>query len=72
MKRFVGAYEQKKVQEYQDMFTSDFTYEFSNGTDPDLVTKYSTGWFKSDETESSSHLFQGWTPPGLPFEPAAT
>jgi hypothetical protein len=72
MLRFVYAYEQKKVPEYQDMFTSDFTYEFSNGTDPDLVTKYNTGWFKSDETESSSHLFQGWTPPGQPFAPAAT
>ena len=72
MLRFVGAYEQKKAQEYQDLFTTDFTYEFSNTTDPDLVAKYSTGWYKADETESSTHLFQGYTPPGLPYAPAAS
>src|SRR5262245_19229647 len=73
MKRFVGAYEQKKTLEYQGMFTEDFTYEFSNTTDPDLVTKYSTGWFKADEKESSSHLFQGYTPPGgETLQPAST
>lgn len=72
MLRFLGAYEQKKAQEYQDLFTTDFTYEFSTSTDPDLVTKYQTGWFKADETESSTHLFQGYTPPGQPYAPAAS
>ena len=70
--RFLFMYEQKRPQEYQDLFTIDFMFEFSNSTDPDLVTKYLTGWFKSDETESSTHLFQGWNPPGQPYAPAAS
>jgi len=72
IRRFLGAYEQKKAPEYQGMFTTDFTYEFSNTTDPTLVQQYSTGWFKTDEKESSSHLFQGYTPPGGATLPAAT
>jgi len=72
IQRFVGAYEQKKSPEYQGIFTGDFTYEFSNATDPTLVTQYSTGWFKTDEKESSSHLFNGYTPPGGTTLPAAT
>ena len=69
--RLIATFEQKRITEYAELFTADFTYEFSNSTDPDLVTKYSTGWFKSDETESSLHLFQGYTPAGQPFAPAA-
>ena len=72
MRRFVGAYEQKRTPEYQGMFTGDFTYEFSNSTDPTLVQQYSTGWFKNDEKESSAHLFNGYTPPGAATLPAAT
>jgi len=73
IERFRLAYEQKKAPEYQAMFTGDFTYEFSNSTDPTLVTQYSTGWFKNDETESSSHLFAGYTPPGgNTLEPASS
>ena len=72
VERFIGAYEQKKVSEYANLFTGDFTYEFSNSTDPDLVTKYSTGWFTPDETASSAHLFQGYTPQGQPFAQAAS
>jgi hypothetical protein len=70
--RFVGAYEQKKSAEYQGMFTGDFTYEFSMSTDPTLVQQYSSGWFKTDEKESSAHLFNGYTPPGGATLPAAT
>jgi hypothetical protein len=70
--RLIGAYEQKKAPEYQGMFTGDFTYEFSTSTDPTLVQQYSTGWFKNDEKESSSHLFNGYTPPGGATLPAAT
>jgi hypothetical protein len=72
VKRFLGSYEQKKAPEYQGMFTGDFTYEFSTSTDPTLVQQYSTGWFKNDEKESSSHLFNGYTPPGGATLPAAT
>jgi hypothetical protein len=72
IQRFVGDYEQKKSTAYQNVFTDDFTFEFSNATDPTLVTQYSTGWFKTDERESASHLFSGYTPPGGQTLPAAT
>jgi len=72
IQRFIGAYEQKKSPEYQGSFTGDFTYEFSTSTDPTLVTQYQTGWFKTDEKESSSHLFNGYTPPAGETLPAAT
>jgi len=73
IERFRLSYEQKKAPEYQASFTGDFTYEFSTSTDPTLVQQYSTGWFKNDEKESSSHLFAGYTPPGgNTLEPAST
>jgi hypothetical protein len=73
IERFRLAYEQKLATEYQGMFTGDFTYEFSNATDPKLVSDYSTGWFKNDEKESSAHLFAGYSPPGgVTLEPAST
>jgi len=72
IQRFVGAYEQKKASEYADMFTGDFSFEFSNDSDPNLVAKYASGWFKSDEVAASTHLFQGYTPQGQPSLPAAT
>jgi len=71
IRRLVLAYEQKKPTEYQGVFTGDFTYEFSSAADPVLVQQYSTGWFKADEKESSSHLFAGHTPPGDSTLPAA-
>jgi len=71
IRRFVAAYERRQFPEYRDMFTGDFTYEFSNSTDPALVQQYSTGWFKNDEKESAFHLFGGYTPPGgATLEPA--
>jgi len=70
--RLIGSYEKKLADEYAQMFTGDFAYEFSNSTDPQLVNQYSTGWFKTDETQSSLHLFQGYTPPGGVTLPAAT
>ena len=69
--RFVSSYEQRNEDAYAGMFTGDYTYEFSTTTDPTLVQEYSTGWFKTDETESSSHLFHGYTPPGGATLPAA-
>lgn len=70
--RFVGAYEQMKAVEYEGLFTRDFTYDFSNATDPDLVQKYSTGWFKQDEKASSRNLFQGGTNSAGEYQPKAT
>lgn len=72
VQRFLGAYEQKMTAEYQAMFTGDFGFEFSNSTDPDLVAKYATGWFKADEDTAAMHLFQGYTPQGEPFVRAAS
>lgn len=69
--RLIGAYETKSEDAYAGMFTGDFSFEFSTSTDPTLVQQYSTGWFKNDETESSSHLFFGYTPPGGMTLPAA-
>jgi hypothetical protein len=70
--RLIDAYETKSQDAYAGMFTGDFTYEFSNTTDPTLVTQYSTGWFRTDETASSSHLFHGYTPQGGETLAAAT
>jgi len=64
VERLIGAYERKDESAYASMFAGDYTYEFSTSTDPTLVQQYSTGWFKNDEKESSSHLFAGYTPPG--------
>ena len=64
MVRFVQSYERKFETEYKGMLTGDFTFEFSSVADPTLVQQYSTGWFKPDEIETSSHLFAGYTPPG--------
>ena len=36
------------------------------------MQQYSTGWFKTDEKESSAHLFNGYTPPGGATLSAAT
>jgi len=73
IERLIGAYERKDESAFAGMFTGDYTYEFSNSTDPTLVTQYSTGWFKGDETASSTHMFSGYTPPGgVKLEAAST
>lgn len=72
MQGFIQAYEQKKLAKYEGYFTGDFTFEFSTGTDPTLVQQHSSGWLKSDEAASASHLFNGYTPPGGATLPAAT
>lgn len=64
VERLVVSYERKDESAFAGMFTGDYTFEFSNSTDPNLVTEYSTGWFKDDEKQASSHLFSGYTPPG--------
>jgi len=72
MERLISAYEKKNESAFAAMFTGDYQYEFSNATDPALVTDYATGWFKVDETTSSTHLFSGYTPPGGTTMPAAS
>jgi hypothetical protein len=70
--RLVGSYEQKNQSAFAGMLTGDFNFEFSNSTDPTLVQQYPTGWARVDESESSSHLFSGYTPQGGSTLPAAT
>jgi hypothetical protein len=70
--RLLATYEGKAVSPYQGLFTGDFSFEFSNSTDPSLVQQYSTGWSKNDEKESAAHLFSGYTPAGQPAKPAAS
>src|SRR5262249_30320723 len=52
-------YQGKKLPEFRGLFTGDYRYEFSNSTDPTLVTKYASGWFAADESASAQHLFKG-------------
>ena len=71
IKRFIGLYAAKDIVEYEKMFTGDFTFEFSNSADPELVMKYALGWFKADETASAQNLFQGGvTSEGFPVSAA--
>jgi hypothetical protein len=70
--RLVGSYEQKNQSAFAGMLTGDFNFEFSTSTDPTLVQQYPTGWTRVDESESSSHLFSGYSPPGGSTLPAAT
>ncbi len=72
IERLVGAYERKDESAFERMFTGDYTYEFSNTTDPLLVSRYAIGWFKLDEEASSSHLFSGHTQSGDATLPAAS
>src|SRR5262249_47448825 len=57
--RLLAAYQGKKLPEFRGLFTGDYRYEFSNSTDPTLVTKYASGWFAADESASAQHLFKG-------------
>ncbi len=72
IKRFVWAYENRKGPEYENMFTEDFTFEFSNLADPTLAQKYSAGWFKTDEQISARNLFQGFSNEQGLYTPAAS
>jgi hypothetical protein len=74
MSRFVASYSFQDLPNYSALLTSDFQYTFSAASDPDLVALYSAGWGKDDETESSKHLFEGFTnsDPVPKFVPAAT
>jgi len=70
--RLIETYERKDETNYANLFTGDYTFEFSNSTDPTLVNQFSNGWFKEDEKLSSLHMFYGYTPPGGVTLPAAT
>ena len=71
--RFIAAFEQKKGPEFAALFTGDFTFEFSNATDPELANRWSTGWFAIDESLAAAHLFGGGlTQQGKTMPPAAS
>jgi hypothetical protein len=71
IRRFISTYEARDTSEFLKLFTSDFEFQFSNSTDPDLVNKFSAGWFKDDEIISSRNLFVGGVNSGGEFQPAA-
>ena len=61
MLRFEATYENQVLAEYEKLFTSNFRFTFSSQADPALEQQYGTSWGKDDETESTSHLFSGFT-----------
>ncbi len=69
--RFTWMYQQKRADAFEKLLTGDFTFEFSNAADPNLVQKYSTGWFKEDEKISAENLFRGGVNQDGVFQPAA-
>jgi hypothetical protein len=70
--RFVWAYENKKTAEYENLFTEDFTFEFSMYVDPELAQQYQNGWFKLDEKTSADHLFEGFMDDSTGYHTAAS
>ena len=61
MIRFEATYENLVLAEYEKLFTSNFRFTFSSQSDPTLAQQYGNSWGKDDETESTSHLFKGFT-----------
>lgn len=61
MLRFEASYEFQDLPNYENLLTSDFRYTFSQASDPTLVATYGSNWGKDDESESSRHLFDGFT-----------
>src|SRR5689334_21975071 len=59
--RFERVYEQQSLVLYEPLLTSDFRYTFSAASDPTLVAQYGNNWGKDDETETTKHLFEGFT-----------
>ena len=59
MVRFETTYEYQVLAEYKLLLTQDFRFNFSNQTDPLLVTKYGNNWGKVDEGTSAGNLFDG-------------
>jgi hypothetical protein len=72
IQRFVWAYENKKAAEYENLFTEDFTFEFSTATDPELAQQYAAGWLKLDEKTSAHHLFEGFMDDSTGYHTAAS
>lgn len=57
--RFMGLYSTMDFAEYGNLFTGDFSFEFSSAADADLVSKFGTDWSKSHELQAAENLFQG-------------
>jgi hypothetical protein len=72
IQRFVWAYENKKSIEYEQIFTEDFTFEFSTATDPELAAQYAAGWLKLDEKTAANHLFGGFMDDSTGYHPPAS
>ena len=61
VQKLIVSYDQKNVSAYLGAFSGDYSYEFSQQSDSVLVRQYVYGWFKTDETRSATHLFNGYT-----------
>jgi hypothetical protein len=72
IKRFVWACENKKITEFANLLTEDFTFEFSTATDPTLAQQFETGWFKQGVVTAARHLFEGYTDSLGHVHPAAS
>lgn len=71
MARFETAYEAQNLAGYAALFAADFRFHFSAAADPTLVSQYGNTWDSSFETNSASHLFDGFTNEGGNFVPGA-
>jgi hypothetical protein len=68
IRRLEWAYENRKLADYADLFTSDFRFYFC---DPELIDRYPTGWSRDDEIASARHLFEGFVNDDGEYRPAA-
>ena len=57
MIRFETAYEYQAYSDLKKLLTSDFQFNFSAISDPQLAAHYGTTWGKDDESQSTTNLF---------------
>lgn len=59
MIRFREIYQQRQFVHYEKLFTSDFRFQFSAATDPELAAQYGDNWGLDNEISYAQHLFDG-------------
>jgi hypothetical protein len=72
MTRFEATFDAQSEGEYAKLLTDDFRFHFSQASDPDLVLAYGDSWSRVDETETITHLFDGFTDPTYGAIPGAS
>jgi len=71
MARFETAYEGQNLAGYTALFSNDFRFHFSANADPLLVSQYGDTWDATFETNSTAHLFDGFTNENGDYVPGA-